>query len=357
MPNRHLLARALVTAVIISTSSFVASRADEETGTSDRGDRSVRVAFATNRAPVDGEKGADRFGDDAGPLTYGFCHVEFKPIGLLKDAARHISLRFPTEMEDIVDLEEMNADSFWTTLEETVAKQEKKIAFYIHGYKMDFDTACRRTALMQREFGSGLVLLLFAWPSQNNFALYTQDETRLKFSLPAVRSVLDHMLASFGTGKVDAVGHSLGTRGVTGAIAGMEPGVATLFDELVLVAPDMDRYDFEQALPVLARTVSGITIYVSENDGPLRVSQEVHGVPRIGQAGEYLTLFDAVESIDISNAPRRDIYGHNYHYFNSRITDDMRILLTEGTRADGRPGLLEKSASGKTYWEMTEEDE
>ena len=356
MPERYFFKRTLCAAVLIFTLSALTSHSDEGVDAAEHGEQPVRIAFVTNRTVIEGNKGTDRFGDEAGVLTYGSCHVEFKPIGFLKDAARHISLRFPTEMEDIIDLEEMEADAFWTSLEAVVAAGENKIAFYIHGYNMDFDKACRRTALMQRELGPGVVLLLFAWPSQDNFALYTKDETRLKNSVPAIRSVLDRMLASFGTGIVDAVGHSLGTRGVTNAIAGMEPGETPLFDELVLVAPDMDRFDFDAARPVLARAVSDITIYVSENDGPLRVSQEVHGVPRIGQAGEYLILFDGVETIDISNAPRRDIYGHNYLYFNSRITSDMRILLTQGARAGERPGLLEKSANGKTYWEMTAED-
>jgi len=306
---------------------------------------------------VDGKKGPDRFGNDPGPLTYGTCKVEFDPIGFLKNAARHISLRFPTELEEIIALTEMTSDEFWSSFRESAGPGGRKVVFYIHGYNMDFDKACRRTALMMRQLGPDVVLLLFAWPSQNNFALYTKDETFLKTSMPDIRTVLEHMLAAFGNGVVDAIGHSLGTRGVTGAIAGMEAQEAPLFDELVLIAPDMDRFDFENALPTLSRTVHGTTIYASENDGPLRASQEVHGVPRIGQAGEYLMLFDGVETIDISNAPRRDIYGHNYHYFNPRITDDVRILLTEGTRAGGRPGLLVKSVNGKTYWEMNQGEE
>lgn len=351
---KYLLNRILFPAVLIGSLPLHAAYAQDSERAIDTAVETVEIAFATNRSIVTGEEGSDRFGSDAGPLIYGTCQVEFNPIGFLKNAARHISLRFPTEIEEIVALKEMTPDEFWSRFRESAGPDDKKVVFYIHGYNMDFDKVCRRTALLKRQLGPDVVLLLFAWPSQNNFALYTKDETFLKTSVPDIRTVLEHMLTVFGNGVVDAIGHSLGTRGVTGAIAGMGAQEAPLFDELVLIAPDMDRFDFDKALPTLSGTIHGVTIYASENDGPLRASQEVHGVPRIGQAGEYLTLFDGVETIDISNAPRRDIYGHNYHYFNSRITDDMKILLTEGTRAGGRPGLLEKSANGQTYWEMNE---
>jgi esterase/lipase superfamily enzyme len=95
-------------------------------------------------------------------------------------------------------------------------------------------------------------------------------------------------------------------------------------------------------------------MYVSENDGPLRVSQEVHGEPRIGEAGEFLTLFEGVETIDISAVPRRDIYRHNYHYFNERVIEDLSQLLTGGVRAGKRSGLREQTQDGKPYWEMLE---
>lgn len=316
----------------------------------------VAIAFATNRSINDGEQGPDRFGDEAGALKYGICRVEFDPIGFLKDAARHISLRFPTDLEEIVEIEEMDADSFWAGFGETAAANDSKSVFYIHGYKMDFGKACRRTALLQRQLGEEVRLLLFAWPSQDNLALYTRDETLMKISVPDIRSVLNHMLEA-GGGSVDAIGHSLGTRGITAAIAGMDAGETPVFDELILVAPDMDHIDFDEARPGLAKLVAGTTIYVSENDGALKVSQEVHGMARIGQAGEFLTLFEGVETVDISEAPRRDIYGHNYHYFNPRVISDMRILLTAGTRAGERPGLLEQSFNGRIYWKMTGDGE
>ena len=52
--------------------------------------------------------------------------------------------------------------------------------------------------------------------------------------------------------------------------------------------------------------------------------------------GTFSPLEDG-DTIDITDAPRRDIIRHNYHYFNSKIAEDMRLLLAEGKRAAERP--------------------
>lgn len=326
--------------------------ANGETAT-DSDDQVVEVAFATNRKQ-NGVDGLDHFyGNEVSSLSYGFCSVRFSPIKILKSVAQHIALRFPTEKEDIAALQQIEAEEFWISLQQSAAKEGKKILFYIHGYKMSFEKSCRRAALLQREVGKDVAVLLFAWPSQDNFAKYTQDETFLRKSVDDIKTVLDQMLSTIGYGQTHVVGHSLGTRGITAAIAELEGHNQHLFDELVLVAPDMDKLEFARDLPALARNTSAITMYVSENDGPLSVSREVHGEPRIGESGEYLTLFDGVETVDVTDAPQRDIYGHNYHYFNDRVISDLRQLLTAGTRASVRAGLKQNKLDASVYWEMT----
>ena len=326
------------------------AHADSQTP-ADTGAQVVEIAFATNRMMNPTSDLTEFFGNEEGPLRVGFCRVEFSPIKLLKDAARHIMIRFPTETERIIDLKMVEADAFWSSIER--AARKKKVLFYIHGYKMDFDKSCRRTALLQRELGSDAVVMLFAWPSQDNFAKYTMDETFIRKSVEPIKAVLGRMIETIGPGQVHAIGHSIGTRGVTTAVAELEERDRLQFDELVLIAPDMDKQAFEDNLPALRETVAGVTIYASENDGPLRISREVHGEPRIGEAGEFLTLFDSVETIDITEAPRRDIYGHNYHYFNDRVIQDLRKLLINGYRAAARPGLTPRVRDEKTYWRMT----
>lgn len=328
--------------------------ADSDAADTDVSEHVVELAFATNRnrsQPSDPQEYYDA-GEDT--LSFGTCTVEFSPIDLLKNAAQHIPIRFPTELENIIDIQPTEPDAFWSDLARTVDAAGQRLVLYIHGYKMDFAKSCRRAALLQRELGPELKVLLFAWPSRDNFAKYTQDETALKKSVVDIGVVLRRMVAELGPGRSHVVAHSLGTRGVTSAISALGGQDRFLLDELVLIAPDMDRQDFEAYLPNLAIAASAITIYVSDNDSPLRISREVHGEPRIGEAGEFLTLFDGVETIDISAAPQRDIYGHNYHYFNERVIADLRHLLNAHQRAATRPGLKQAAQGELIYWQMTD---
>lgn len=315
--------------------------------------QSVSVLFATNRKQNEGGDLDEYYNNEIGELSYGVCTVGFSPLKLLKDAAEHIPIRFPTEREEIVALENVRPGQFWPRLRYQSENYATKVVFYIHGYKMSFEKSCRRAALLQRELGPEVSLLLFAWPSQDHFAKYTHDETLLRRSTNDIKSVLTQMSLALGSNLTDVMAHSLGTRGVTTAIAELGSGDRPMFGELVLVAPDMDEQQFEDSLPGLFQGTSAITMYVSGNDSPLRVSREVHGEPRIGEAGEHLKLFEGVETIDITDVPQRDIYGHNYHYFNSRIIFDLRQLLTLGARAPARPGLQPSFQDGLSYWKMT----
>ena len=127
--------------------------------------------------------------------------------------------------------------------------------------------------------------------------------------------------------------------------------------ELVLIAPDIDTDTFRQDLDQLKSVVRRITIYVSENDKALKVSNEVHGNPRLGQAGEHLTIFEQVESIDISAIGTRRFSGHIYHLFNPEVIDDLTELLTTGKSAAQRSRLKATQNEGLRYWLLQPADE
>ncbi|NIQ97634.1 MAG: alpha/beta hydrolase, partial [Desulfuromonadales bacterium] len=89
----------------------------------------------------------------------------------------------------------------------------------------------------------------------------------------------------FGPGAFDIAAHSLGTRGVFLALtqlAGQEHPVVPLVNRLVLLAPDIDAGIFEQHLDRMRPLARHITVYVSANDKPLALSEQVHGYPRLG---------------------------------------------------------------------------
>ena len=75
-------------------------------------------------------------------------------------------------------------------------------------------------------------------------------------------------------------------------------------------------------------------------------------VPRLGEAGEHLTVFEGVETIDISNINNRRISGHLYHLFNPEVIEDLTQLLHIGEAASRRPLLKAASHNDLPYWRL-----
>jgi len=119
-----------------------------------------------------------------------------------------------------------------------------------------------------------------------------------------------------------------------------------------LIAPDIDTDIFGQNISALRRAAKRITLYVSENDKALKLSQEVHGYPRLGQAGKNLRVMEGVEMIDISQISAQRISGHLYHLFNLQVAADIKRLLHTGEHPDQRPSLLSQTQNGLPFWQM-----
>ena len=127
-----------------------------------------------------------------------------------------------------------------------------------------------------------------------------------------------------------------------------------LIGPLVLLAPDFDSQTFVELLPRLAPLTAGITLYASSNDTPLKVSRRLSGYPRLGEAGEFLTVLEGMETIDVSPAGRYQILGHEYFYFHPLVVADLVALLGTGASAAERSGLRPRRRDGVLYWEIAQ---
>ncbi len=228
----------------------------------------------------------------------------------------------------------------------------RNLTLYTHGFNIDFKKGCKRASLFQKSVGLKDRFLFFSWPSDGAVINYTHDEADLYWSVEPLRQVMSEMIAGFGTGNIDIVAHSLGTRGVLLALVMMaqtEQADKPLLNQVVLVAPDIDVGVFKQYLPVIRPLVRNLTIYVSANDNPLALSRQVHGYPRLGEPGEHLDGITGVEIIDISDIAMRSPTGHIYHLYQNDVVNDLDQLLNDKKSASQRSGLRQ---TGEHYWKM-----
>jgi esterase/lipase superfamily enzyme len=309
----------------------------------------VSVLFATNRDLIDNGAPAGRFGGRRDALRYGECTVGYRPLPLTRDLARSVNFFVPTDVREIEAVSVLDRGAF----EHELGKRgDGPVVLFVHGYAYGFPRTCWVGAELQRMVGDDATIVMFGWPSDGNPADYVADRADVEWSVPDLAGLIDRLGGSVGPGRLRLLAHSLGTRGVLAALdelalAGREPPYA---GHLVLLAPDFDTARFRHRYERLERQVERITLYASRNDTPLLVSETLHGHPRLGQAGDHLTVIDGMTTIDVSPLGRYHPSGHEYFFYHPIAADDLVESLLRGTPPERRRHARERALDGKRYW-------
>ena len=314
----------------------------------------ITVWYATIRNRTMQQSTGEFYGGLRGEMRMGICALDFTPISSLEDIADSVPFYIPDERTELQYIHEWKQERFWDEVDTVMANPSGKIVFYVHGYSIGFEKSCRRAAMFQRSMHPHHRLLLFSWPADGNVIAYTRDEADLVWSVPRVESMLQELTLRAGPENLDVVAHSLGGRGVVMALARLACKLsnAPLINQLVLIAPDIDRGVFKDTWPDIQPLVRHTTLYVSENDKALRVSREAHGYPRLGEAGQYLTILPGIETIDVSSVGKRRFSGHIYHLYHPAVVADLRTLMATDRRAGQRTNLKKINHQGVFYWKL-----
>lgn len=246
--------------------------------------QALEFPYFTLRNRTGSDDPADYYGGERSDLKAGLCRVAELDLGVLAPLADAAPNFLREELLRVRAVEEADPDAILGRLEEMAG--EKGPALYVHGYYIDFDKGCRRAALLQQNVGLVGRFLWFSWPSDGAAAYYSHDEADLYWSLPDLADTIIALERRFGAGAVNVVGHSLGARGIVLAlaeVANRRPDIR--LGHVVLLAPDMDVGIFERILPRIRPVARTITVYVTKGDIPLVLSAQLHGYPRLGQAG------------------------------------------------------------------------
>ena len=194
-------------------------------------------------------------------------------------------------------------------------------------------------------------MLLFSWPSDGTLVSYTRDEADIEWSQHYLEQVIERLSRIYGPERLNIVAHSLGARGVFRVMQLISrKDNRKHVNELVFMAPDIDAEVFRLAFPDLKKIAHRITLYSSENDQPLRLSNEVHGNPRLGEAGENLVVIKGMDTIDVSISGGREVTGHLYHLYDDAVRADLALLLSNGKTTSMRPNMKLLHKDELPYW-------
>jgi esterase/lipase superfamily enzyme len=333
-------------AIAVTASAPADSAAGEEETTS------VSVFYVTNRSR-EPEGDAERYGGERGQPRFGRCQVEFVPIPVINDVAPRLPFYLQRETSSVAFREQPGPAVFWNQFGAALGDTASGTAvLFVHGYNYGFERTCRMAAQMQRSLQDGARVVVFSWPSNGLPSDYVRDQADIEWSVPLLAQFIEELGARVGKANVRVVAHSLGSRGVIFALQRLAAGPVNraVIGDLVLLAPDFDSQTFVDLLPELAPLAGAMTLYASSNDTPLKLSRQLSGYPRLGEAGEYLTLSPLMDTIDVSSLGRYQFTGHEYFYFHPVVSADLVMLLRTGARAAERPGLQAHMRNGGRYW-------
>jgi esterase/lipase superfamily enzyme len=356
------LAICCLAVVSLSAGSQVAAAAEDTRGAPADANTMARasVSYVTNRLRDERRESAEAFTGDRGAFQVGRCEARFTPIRGLSELATKVPFYIPTEKRQLVIEQQPDVAHFWKALKASVGQgRSGSLVLFIHGYSNSFERTCLMAAELQRLLRGHATVLMFSWPSNGRPTDYVADQADLEWSVPLLSQVLGQLGEYFGPENIQVLAHSLGSRGTIFALQrlAVDQPDRPLLGRLVFLAPDFDAQTFVELLPRLEPLAGEITLYASSRDTPLRVSEELNGHPRLGQAGESLTVAPGMETIDISPAGLYQILGHEYFYYHPQVAADLVLHVGSGLRAAERPGLERRMRNGVGYWALLPQDD
>ncbi len=322
------------------------------------GERDVSVFFLTNRRGDSGDPASGSFDGGRGQPQFGRCRVRFTPIPLLDQVGSTVPFYLPREIKNVSVAEAFDPDIFWDRLAAGAAETgSQSVVVFVHGYNYGFERTCRMAAEMQRSLDGDALVVMFSWPSNGIATDYVSDLADVEWSVPLLARFLDQLGDRIGPDGIQILAHSMGSRGTVAALErlGARRSERPVIGRLVLLAPDFDAQTFVERLPELSPLAGSMTLYASSNDTPLKLSRQLSGYPRLGEAGEFLTVVPGLETVDVSPAGIYQVFGHEYFFYHPLVAADLAELLSIGADAAERSGLVSRRRDGITHWEIRAE--
>lgn len=337
----------------------------------------VRVLFGTNRTILlegDGPATAgeadfkDVTAEDSGQLQLGRADVWLPKLieqGGTRDRGQTPLLEGPVpedadELAKYVFLTRITKagrDVFLTRLDESLADRDSgSVLLFVHGFNTPFDDALIRSAQLSVDLSRQGVFdvgtpVLFSWPSAGKLSLddYRGDQDRSLAAAPFLEEFLDLITENAGVDRINIVAHSMGNRILTKALESYAAdylerhGRDDIEFRIILVAADVDRDIFEATTGVLDNLEANVTIYTSDADRALHVSQIVNSKLRLGDTNKdkpYIRASPYYQTVDATSiATELFGLGHNYYSDNPFILGDILCAMAE---ADPEVRALER---------------
>lgn len=314
----------------------------------------VFTGFATNRKRENGI-----FTNNiSNSLSYGFCEVSIpkhhNPGDLSRPTQRWYWFDQTEDEGKHIILQQIGLTTAQQFFKYLSISSPHSILIFIHGYNVDFKDAALRSAQLQYDLRFEGQSLFFSWASHGTLSGYVNDGERIANSVNDIRNFLENLANNDGINEIYLIGHSMGNRGLTEALSSIKDKLTAetnkKFKELILAEPDISQDIFRTKISDgLASLGARVTLYASENDKALGISQPVNnGVPRLGQAGSNIFVDREFDTVDASDVGVSLLHlNHSTYAENLLFIHEINDVL-DGKDITRRSGVEE--VKDKNYW-------
>lgn len=253
-------------------------------------------------------------------------------------------------------------------LDATVAASRTgDVIVYVHGANTTVERAAGQAAQLNHFAGRDAAVVLFAWPTAENFLRYPRDIETAFGAAPHLAELIDLIGTHTRARQVDVFTYSAGGTVGSDGLARLvrdHPQAAGRLGQVYHAAPDADTRAFVDDLAVYADSAVRVTTAVNLGDSALRLAQTINRASRAGrpdlrelspEASEWLLSAARDGKIDLlqvtpDTMPDLSSRSHTFWYDDPWVSNDLLVALLFQTPAEDRGLVSGTSASGTSYW-------
>ena len=243
------------------------------------------------------------------------------------------------------------------------------IIIYVHGANSTVERAAGQAAQLRHFTGQNGVVLLFAWPTAENFLVYPRDIETAFGAAPQFARLVELLATHTRVRRIDVLSYSAGGTVASDGLARVaalsrQRGYDPRLGQVHHSAPDADLRGFVGDLRDYAGLPDRVTVGLNMEDSALRLSEVLNRGSRAGRPDlkelspgdiRFLQQANRELGLEIVRVRPGDLKGvgarsHGFWYMDPWAASDVLIQLMFGLGAENRGLAPGPGTSGLSYW-------